>query len=309
MVDEPVAELELPEPELDLELLAGEPLPEAPELVNWFDAQLPGASTSLEPEPADEVELPAWALVDTESESEREDELAAQESLAEELEPLLALELASEPELDFEVPVGTPLPEEPLLASWFDASLPGVRVSEQGATEPEWLSEPEKTLAQIAAEEFRAAEPAPLPVSVPEPAAEVYDKESELELDILVARLAGEQLGNDASLVSWFDAQLPGALVVSKAKSYADETALVMDDVWERTVAAEEDPAIAEVALPGPDMTARHSIDPLVVMATSKTRLWGRQHPEDQADDDVTVEIPARPIGRRLLPGRSKRKN
>jgi hypothetical protein len=322
VVEEPAAELELPdrelelEPELDLELLAGEPLPEELELASWFDEQLPGAFAWPEADSADEAELPAWAVVDPERGSEWEDELAADESLAEELEPLFALasETESDPELDFEVPLGAPLPEEPHLASWFDTSLPGIWVSEQGATEAEWLSEPDppqqKTSAQIAAEAFRAEEPPPVPVVfVPEPVAPLELPESELELDILVERLAGEPLGNDASLVGWFDAQLPGALVSSKAKSDEDETALVIEDVWERTVAAEEDPALAEVAVEAPDVTARHSIDPLVGVVASKSRLWGRQHAEDQADEAVTVEIPAYTIGRRLLPGRSKRKN
>ena len=74
-----------------------------------MDAQVPGTPPPVEVEQRDALELPVWAFVDAEPEAERDDELAAEESLPEELEPLLEVPL---PEPDLDVPLGEPLPVE-----------------------------------------------------------------------------------------------------------------------------------------------------------------------------------------------------
>jgi hypothetical protein len=330
IVEEPVAAIELPEPELDLELLAGEPLPEEPGLVSWFDAQLPGAPAPSEPA------LPVWAVVDSEPEAEREDEWAAQETLAEELEPLLEVPSheGTPVDLDLDVPVGEPLPDEPTVVSWFDPQLPGIVISEPGTTEPEWLSGPEAFEQQIASAADSAAE---LHVEEMPPAPTVsLEPDAELELDLFIERLAGERLGEDASLVSWFDAQLPGAVAPSEVAGFVGRTqgedqgvggwvveqapaawptsdpALAaasegVDYVWEPDIAMDENTGVMEAVAYGPDMTARHSIDPLAGFDSSKGRLWGREHAEGGATHTASIDVPARPVGKRLLPGRTNR--
>jgi hypothetical protein len=325
-----------PEPveEPDFDLLAGEPLPDQPELANWFDASLPGTPFSLDLERDEQPELPAWAFVDTQLEADREDELAALESFPEEVEPLVEAEAAEttpEREPDFGVPVGEPLPEELGVSGWFESEPSGMTVSEPGSTEPEWLSVPDP--------QSPSAVEAPGSVFAPGPVAEYELPRSELELDILIGRLAGEELGNDASLVSWFDAQLPGALPAPEVEPPAIEawvespvvedtnvggwlieqapaswptsepTAAVVVpdmDVWERDVTV-EDTGVMDAVSDRPDVMARHSIDPLAGLEASNGRPWSRTDAEGQAETTASVEVPARPVDTLLLPGSAKR--
>jgi len=328
--DEPVAELELPEPAMDLELPGAEASPSAPELARWFSVQPadPLAPLDLEtepdlepePEPTVEPELPAWALVDAEAEAEREDELAALESLPDEVER------------ESDVPLGEPLPEESNVTSWFDTQTPALPTSDQEATEPEWLSAPDESELHVreTADTSRGEGPAGS-VFAPGPVTEFDLPRSELELDILIGRLAGTQLGEDESLMSWFDAQLPGAVAATEAEPAPEEAreeapeeapvrSLYTDDgavggwvvgeareAWSIgepvAVGRSEVGAGAAAQPPAHDATARHSIDPFAGSVGSNSRSWGRKHAEDEAAGSGSVEAPARPDGRLLLPG------
>ena len=128
--------------------------------------------------------------------------------------------------------------------------------------------------------------------------------------------------------MSWFDAQLPGGAAPLEIEAPADEDwlgsfdrdeeivggwlvepsplgwptsdpavaeasahviAFEPRDVWERTVLEERDTGIIDVPQGGPAVTARLSIDPLA------------------GSDAPSIEVPAQPVGRLLLPGSPKR--
>jgi hypothetical protein len=314
-VEEPVAEDVLPElepePELDPMPFAQEPTRDEPELAQWFDVQLPAPPAPIELEPIELAELPAWAFEDTDSDAEREDELAAQEILPEEIEPLL------------DVPLGEPLPEEASTTSWFDQDGGGLVYSDY--------------------DESEQSNDAAAPVSTGEPSGSAfaagplheYDlPQSDIELDILIGRLAGAPLGEDTNLMSWFDAQLPGAVVAAQAEPSLEaapaafpedgavggwllEPQAPLDsenaapesspatDAWEQEITAESSLGLVDAVADGTDMMARHSIDPLAA-GDDSSRRFGRK-PESGAEHAGTVEVPARPAARLLLPGRAKR--
>ncbi len=78
--------------------------------------------------------------------------------------------------------------------------------------QPEWLWGPEESELHVhqTADGSRGGGQAGS-VFAPGPVHEL-DPQSDLELDILIGRLAGVPLGEDTSLMSWFDSQLPGAV-------------------------------------------------------------------------------------------------
>jgi hypothetical protein len=223
------------------------------------------------------------------------------------------------------------MPEESNVTSWFDGQSRDLVSSQYEATEPEWLSAPDQSErhAQSAAPSLEGPTGS---VFAEGPVTEFDLPHSELELDILIGRLAGTQLGDDTSLMSWFDAQLPGAAALTEAEPAVEmaplrdapiddhnvggwlvegnegsSDAYAVDHSWETAVAPEEGRGSMNAAPQGPDATARHSIDPLAGSEGSNGRPWGRKHGENGAENSGSVEVPARPSGRLLLPGTPKR--
>jgi hypothetical protein len=271
-------------------------------------------------EPTVEPELLAWALGNAEAEAEREDELAALETHPDELEP------------ESDVPLGEPLPAEPNVTSWFDTPTQALPTSDHEAMEREWLPDPEGPELQMheTVDTSRGDGPAGS-VFAPGPVTELDLPHSELELDILIGRLAGTQLGEDESLMSWFDAKLPGAPAATEAEPAPDEApdetparSLYTDDgavggwvigepqeawsIGEPATIGQSEVADGVAAPPqAREATARHSIDPFAGSDGSHSRSWGRNHAGDEAAGSGSVEVSARPDGRLLLPGTPNR--